>query len=670
MFFAKKKIFPQICLAHFLFALNFLFIYSRYPNYTFPLKEFDLLNILYILNFLLGCSFVSFIVFIIWNLHVNQYKEAISLLFHALSLDYGLSYFAEFYTGSATFFVTHPFYLKGAFIYTCSIAWGLSFCIIIFNYIKSRLFGGEAKKIDNIVQRKDVVNDIDIEVKKFNRLKISKEKSESSNINKISEIINDKKNAHLLPNLDLLHMEKKESVLINVEQQTKLLLQTLKDFGVIAIVKDVFIGPVVTLYSIELAPGIKASRVIALSSDISRLMTAFSVRISTIPGKNLLGVEISNPKRQIVYFKEGMLSEKYIKFNGQLPIYLGSNIFGEPEVFDLSNMPHLLVAGTTGSGKSVGIHTILLSLLHKKTFHEVKLILVDPKKLELTPYEDIPNLLLPVVTEPQKAIQALNWAVKEMERRYDLMSKIGVRNISSFNEKIKKEKNILELEDSDNRAFEFIVIVIDELADLMLLVGKEFEMYVQRIAQMGRAAGIHMIIATQRPSVDVITGTIKANFPTRISFKLSTKVDSRTILGDMSGAEQLLGSGDMLYLSNAGKITRIHGGFASEDDVFNVVSFLKKQDKPQYIDLSLYDLKDNDTNCDVNNGDDPYYYEALKLIKHEKKISTSFLQRSFPIGYNRAASLVERMEKEGYVTKGDKFGRNRDIISDNINNVT
>lgn len=467
-----------------------------------------------------------------------------------------------------------------------------------------------------------------------------------------------------LPGIELLSIGKKIDIKINIEEQKELLVRTLAEFGVEAKIVEVFIGPVVTLFSIELAPGIKAVRVINLSEDIARSMEAFSVRISSIPGKNLLGVEIANAKRQMVYFKEGISSEVYSNFEGNLPLYLGCNIYGEHEVFDLSTMPHLLVAGTTGSGKSVGIHTMLLSLLYQRSYEEFKLILIDPKKLELTPYEDIPYLLFPVVTEAKDAIRAVKWAVHEMESRYKAMSKIGVRNITSYNLKIQDLNSDMPIDERYER-FSYIVVVIDEMADLMLLAGKEFEIYVQRLAQMGRAAGLHMIIATQRPSVDVITGTIKANFPTRISFKLSTKLDSRTILGDMSGAEQLLGSGDMLYLGNNGKLKRIHGSFVSEEDVLLVVDFLKSQGAPQYIDLDFDSVETGDSVGTLGltvEEDDALYDEAVSLIRAEKKVSTSFLQRCFPIGYNRAAKLIERMEKEGVITKGDKFGRNREIL--------
>lgn len=465
---------------------------------------------------------------------------------------------------------------------------------------------------------------------------------------KINEVL------HILPPLSILTIGEKIKLKTNFEEQQESLKKVLKDFGIDAKIIEIIPGPVVTLYSIELAPGIKSSRVINLSDDIARSMETFSTRISTIPGKNLLGIEISNEKRQIVYFKEGLITPKYQNFAGNLPLYLGCNIYGEHEVFDLSTMPHLLVAGTTGSGKSVGIHTMLLSLLFKKRFDELKLILIDPKQLELTPYQQIPHLILPVVTQAKQAIQAVKWAVKEMDARFKNMSSMGVRHITTFNEKVEKTK--------ESEKYPFIVIVIDEMADLMLVAGKEFELYVQRLAQMGRAAGIHIIMATQRPSVNVITGTIKANFPTRISFRLSSKIDSRTILGDVSGAEQLLGSGDMLYLGNNGQIKRVHGSFVSEADVLETVNFWKEQAKPEYIVLKEEDDEEPGFERQDDGIEDEYYNQAVELIKLEKKVSTSFLQRNFPIGYNRAAKIIEKMEKEGIISKGDKFGRNREIF--------
>lgn len=597
-------------------------------------EKYNFFNYLFCLNYIFGYGFFAFLFCHFVFLRKDNFSYTILLFLNSIVFEFWLSYFG-FLSGFSVFLISYfnsYFFLISIFL----TLFVLFFSLYIFysNYTE--------KKNENFCElnlKKSIKKDIEIKQEEFNDKKIS-----------------------ILPSIDLLSIGKKIELFIDCDKQKSLLIEVLGDFHISVEVKSVFVGPVVTLYSIELAAGIKASRVISLSDDVARLMYAYSVRISTVPGQNLLGIEVANPKRQMVYFKEGMMSNVYNNFIGNLPLYLGCNIYGEHEVFDLATMPHLLVAGTTGSGKSVAIHTMLLSLFYKKSFEDVKLILIDPKKLEMTPYEDIPHLLLPIVTEAKTAIQAVKWAVEEMERRYYAMSQIGVRNIGSYNQKIKSFKNS-KCNGQEYKKLSYIVVVVDEMADLMLVVGKEFEVYIQRLAQMGRAAGIHMIIATQRPSVDVITGTIKANFPTRISFKLSSKIDSRTILGDMSGAEQLLGAGDMLYLGNSGKISRIHGSFVSEEDVFNVVEFLKRQGEPQYIDLSFDSIEkemEGDLFVDVTN--DPYYDEVVKLIKSEKKVSTSFLQRCFPIGYNRAAKLIERMEKEGVISKGDKFGRNREIL--------
>lgn len=455
-----------------------------------------------------------------------------------------------------------------------------------------------------------------------------------------------------LPPFDLISIGKKQAINIDINSQKSSLMKVLKDFGIDAKIIDIQVGPVVTLYSVELAPGIKSARLINLSSDIARSMQVLSARIATIPGKNLLGIELANPQRQTVYFRESIESKKYKDCEANLPIALGSDIAGEPVVVDLSTMPHLLVAGTTGSGKSVAVHSMLLSLLFKLRPEECRIILIDPKMLELAPYEGIPHLLLPVVTESKEAVNALKWVVKEMESRYKKMAKLGVRNLTTYNAKIAQNN------ESDSK-MPFIVIVIDEMADLMLVAGREIEFCVQRLAQMARASGIHLIMATQRPSVDVITGTIKANFPTRISFKLASKIDSRTILGDSGGAEQLLGQGDMLYLATNSKLTRTHGGFVSENDMQNVVDFWKKQGEPEYIEIPS---EDSPGDLDIDDENEPYYKEAVELVRSTQKVSTSYLQRHFPIGYNRAAKIIEKMESDGIISAGDKFGRNREIL--------
>ena len=434
---------------------------------------------------------------------------------------------------------------------------------------------------------------------------------------------------------------------IELNKNSEFLEKILLDFGVEGKIKRISCGPVVTLNEFEPASGIKVSKIVNLTDDIARYTSSISARLATIPGKNTIGIEIPNSKRENVFLNEIIADEKFNKKEIKLPIALGKSISGVPIVSDLSAMPHLLIAGTTGSGKSVCINTIILSLLYKYSPEKCNLILIDPKMLELSTYEGIPHLLCPVITEAKKATAALGWAVKEMENRYKLMTSVGVKNIDGYNVKYKKH-------------MPYIVVIVDEMSDLMLLAGKEIENYIQRLSQMARAAGIHIIMATQRPSVDVITGTIKANFPTRISFQVSSKIDSRTILGEQ-GAEQLLGKGDMLFMSSANRIVRIHGPYVSELEIEKVNSFLRSQGKPNYID-EITIIKDNEINISGNdNKKDELYFKALDIIKLEKKASTSFLQRKLQIGYNRAARIMEMMEKEGIVGKANHVGK-REIL--------
>ena len=433
-----------------------------------------------------------------------------------------------------------------------------------------------------------------------------------------------------------------------LNKKSEFIEKILLDFGVEGKIKRISYGPVVTLNEFEPASGIKVSKIVNLSDDIARNTSSISSRVAIIPGKNTIGIEIPNSKRENVFLNEIIATEKFYKKEIKLPIALGKSISGVPIVSDLSTMPHLLIAGTTGSGKSVCINTIILSLLYKYPPKKCNLILIDPKVLELSAYEGIPHLLCPVITEAKKATAALGWAVKEMENRYKLMTSVGVKNIDGYNAKHKKH-------------MPYIVVIVDEMSDLMLIAGKEIENYIQRLSQMARAAGIHIIMATQRPSVDVITGTIKANFPTRISFQVSSKIDSRTILGEQ-GAEQLLGKGDMLFMSAANKITRIHGPHVSESEIEKVNSFLKSQGKPDYInEITIF--KDNKTtNGEINNNEkDELYFKALEVVKLEKKASTSFLQRKLQIGYNRAARIIEMMEKEGIVSPANHVGK-REIL--------
>ena len=434
----------------------------------------------------------------------------------------------------------------------------------------------------------------------------------------------------------------------NENNNPEFLEKILLDFGVNGKIKKVSHGPVVTLNEFEPAAGIKVSKIINLSDDIARNTSSESARIATIPGSNTIGIELPNSDRENVYLSEILDNSSFKKKEIKLPIALGKNISGTPIIGDLSAMPHLLIAGTTGSGKSVCINTIILSLLYKHTPERCKFILIDPKMLELSTYEGIPHLLCPVITEAKKAASVLGWVVKEMESRYRLMTKEGVRNIDSYNSKHKLP-------------MPYIVVVVDEMSDLMLVAGKEIENYIQKLSQMARAAGIHIIMATQRPSVDVITGTIKANFPTRISFQVTSKIDSRTILGEQ-GAEQLLGKGDMLYMSSANRIVRIHAPFVSDTEIEKINNFLRSQAEPDYVDEILNFADEKELNESKNQGEkDELYQTAVEIIKTEGKASTSFLQRKLQIGYNRAARIIDMMESEGIVSKANHVGK-RDVL--------
>lgn len=470
----------------------------------------------------------------------------------------------------------------------------------------------------------------------------------------------------------------------SLQQNARMLETVLDDFGVRGEITKVRPGPVVTLYELEPAPGTKTSRVIGLSDDIARSMSAVSVRVAVVPGRNVIGIELPNLEREMVYLRELLGSDAFERSSGKLNLALGKDIGGLPVTVDLSRMPHLLIAGTTGSGKSVGINTMILSLLYQMGPDTCKFIMIDPKMLELSVYEGIPHLITPVVTEPSKAVMALKWAVREMEDRYRAMSQMGVRNIAGYNgrlaEAVKKGeqltrrvqtgfdedgKPVMEDQPLSMEPLPFIVVVVDEMADLMLVAGKDIEAAVQRLAQMARAAGIHMIMATQRPSVDVITGTIKANFPTRISFQVTSKIDSRTILGEQ-GAEQLLGQGDMLYMAGGGRVTRVHGPFVSDEEVEHVVAHLRTQGTPEYIDEVTEDVEESSPLSGTGRASsDELYDEAVALIAREGKASTSFIQRHLQIGYNRAARIIEQMESEGVVSKANRVGR-REVLVGNV----
>ena len=471
-----------------------------------------------------------------------------------------------------------------------------------------------------------------------------------------------------------------------LEQNARMLEGVLDDFGVKGQILKVRPGPVVTLYELEPAPGIKSSRVISLADDIARSMSAISARVAVVQGRNAIGIELPNAKRETVFLREMLGSEAFEKSNLNLAIALGKNIGGEPVFADLARMPHLLIAGTTGSGKSVGINTMILSLLYRLPPERCKLIMIDPKMLELSVYEGIPHLLAPVVTDPRKAVVALKWAVREMEERYRKMSKVGVRNIDGYNARMKLAAQkgedlhrtvqtgfdpetgepVFEKEAMDLSPMPYIVVIIDEMADLMMVAGKDIEGAVQRLAQMARAAGIHVVMATQRPSVDVITGTIKANFPTRISFQVTSKIDSRTILGEQ-GAEQLLGQGDMLFMAGGGRISRLHGPFVADDEVEKIVSHLRAQGDPQYVEAVTEEPEDGSfgegggIGGEGGGSGDDLYDQAVQVVLRDKKVSTSYVQRRLQIGYNKAASLIERMEREGLISPANATGK-REIL--------
>ncbi len=473
-----------------------------------------------------------------------------------------------------------------------------------------------------------------------------------------------------------------------LEQNARMLESVLDDYGVKGEIVSVRPGPVVTMYELEPAPGLKASRVIGLADDIARSMSALSARVSTVPGRSVIGIELPNENREMVVLREMLSARDYGDGNQRLPLALGKNIGGDPVVANLAKMPHLLIAGTTGSGKSVAINTMILSLLYKLTPEDCRLIMIDPKMLELSVYDGIPHLLSPVVTDPKKAVVALKWVVGEMEERYRKMSKMGVRNIEGFNARVKDALDkgemfsrtvqtgfddetgepVFETEEFAPEKLPYIVVIVDEMADLMMVAGKEIEACIQRLAQMARASGIHLIMATQRPSVDVITGTIKANFPTRISFQVTSKVDSRTILGEM-GAEQLLGMGDMLYMAGGAKITRCHGPFVSDEEVEEIVNHLKAFGPPDYVG-GVVEGPDESKESDIDlvlglggntDGEDAIYDQAVQIVIKDRKCSTSYIQRKLAIGYNKAARLVEQMEEEGLVSPANHVGK-REIL--------
>ncbi len=528
-------------------------------------------------------------------------------------------------------------------IYLVSINFNIKFFINFLKFFLKKFKNLKEKKNETISKEQDNLETVTQE-----NIKPVQEDLPFNTLN--SDIV--KKYKFKLPLIDFLKNPTKEERERNnnddkVEEET--LEKILMDFGVEGKIKKVSRGPVVTLNEFEPAAGIKVSKIINLSEDIARNTSSESARISTIPGSNTIGIEIPNSSRENVYLREIISSSNFKTKENKLPIALGKNISGVPVIRDLSSMPHMLIAGTTGSGKSVCINTIILSLLYKHGPDKCKFILIDPKMLELSTYEGIPHLLCPVITEAKRAASVLGWVVKEMESRYRLMTRVGVKNIDGYNSKHKLP-------------MPYIVVVVDEMSDLMLVAGKEIEGYIQKLSQMARAAGIHIIMATQRPSVDVITGTIKANFPTRISFQVTSKIDSRTILGEQ-GAEQLLGRGDMLYMSSANKIVRIHAPYVSENEIEKINNFLRSQAEPDYVDeiLTFADEKETGQKSNNNESQDELYNSALELIKTEGKASTSFLQRKLQIGYNRAARIIDMMEENGEVSKANHVGK-REVL--------
>jgi DNA segregation ATPase FtsK/SpoIIIE, S-DNA-T family len=517
-------------------------------------------------------------------------------------------------------------------------------------------------------------------------------------VNEAQPSLLDRMNYQLPPLFMLAEPKKAVATKISedaLEQNARLLEGVLDDFGVKGEIINVRPGPVVTLYELEPAPGIKSSRVIGLADDIARSMSAISARVAVVQGRNAIGIELPNQRRETVYLRELLASQDFEKSKHRLPIALGKTIGGEPVIVDLARMPHLLVAGTTGSGKSVAINTMILSLLYRLKPEQCRLIMVDPKMLELSVYDGIPHLLTPVVTDPKKAVVALKWAVREMEDRYKKMSKVGVRNIDGFNARVAEAAGkgeiitrtvqtgfdrqtgeaIYEQEEMALSELPYIVVIVDEMADLMMVAGKDIEGAIQRLAQMARAAGIHLIMATQRPSVDVITGTIKANFPTRISFQVTSKIDSRTILGEQ-GAEQLLGQGDMLYMAGGGRISRVHGPFVADNEVEKIVAHLKMQGAPEYLTAITEDEPTGEDeegagpaaspgSMDAEEAGD-YYDRAVNIVLRDRKCSTSYIQRRLSVGYNKAASLVERMEKEGVVGPANHSGKREILVGEGV----
>ena len=630
--FISDLFFQSVGLVSYLISLTFILTGIN----IFRLKEFFLLieNVFFITVYcIFGTLFLSYF-----------YGDAFTRYINGNGGFVGNYFNQTFLNSLVQIHETTSFYILIFFI-TCLFLISVNFNPIKFYNLSLKIFNYLFKKREkNYTDKSEVINEYipQDEIKNLIQEDLPFIKAD----NKVNEKIKFK-----LPNLDLLKVPSKKERVSSDQNETnnsEFLEKILLDFGVNGSIKKVSHGPVVTLNEFEPAAGVKVSKIINLSDDIARNTSSESARIATIPGSNTVGIELPNNSRENVYLSEILNDVDFKKKDIKLPIALGKNISGKPIVGDLFSMPHLLIAGTTGSGKSVCINTIILSLLYRHTPDKCKFILIDPKMLELSTYEGIPHLLCPVITEAKKAASVLGWVVKEMESRYRLMTKEGVRNIDGYNVKHKLP-------------MPYIVVVVDEMSDLMLVAGKEIENYIQKLSQMARAAGIHIIMATQRPSVDVITGTIKANFPTRISFQVTSKIDSRTILGEQ-GAEQLLGKGDMLYMSSANRIVRIHAPFVSDNEIEKINNFLRSQAEPDYVDEILNFADEKEIGDSANQSDkDELYQQALEIIRSEGKASTSFLQRKLQIGYNRAARIIDMMEADGIVSKANHVGK-RDVL--------
>ena len=658
-----------------------LFTYSpEDPNFIFPdnkeINNFFGFKGSFVSDlFFQSVGLVAYLIsltFIITGINLLRSKEFIliieNIFFVVLYSIFGTLFLTHYYSDAFTLYINgnggfigsflNQTYLNKILLKNSQFAYYFLIILILFLFLKSINFNlfklyelilkylslFKKKKEKNYTNKNEIISEYipQDEIKNLIQEDLPFIKAENKTDSKIK---------FKLPSLDLFKIPSKkerEGFEKNENNDPEFLEKILLDFGVNGKIKKVSHGPVVTLNEFEPAAGVKVSKIINLSDDIARNTSSESARISTIPGSNTIGIELPNNSRENVYLSEILNNGDFKKRDIKLPIALGKNISGYPIVGDLSTMPHLLIAGTTGSGKSVCINTIILSLLYKHTPDKCKFILIDPKMLELSTYEGIPHLLCPVITEAKKAASVLGWVVKEMESRYRLMTKEGVRNIDGYNAKHKFP-------------MPYIVVVVDEMSDLMLVAGKEIENYIQKLSQMARAAGIHIIMATQRPSVDVITGTIKANFPTRISFQVTSKIDSRTILGEQ-GAEQLLGKGDMLFMSSANRIIRIHAPFVSDSEIEKINNFLRSQAEPDYVDEILNFADEKEIGDNQNQGEkDDLYEQALEIIRSEGKASTSFLQRKLQIGYNRAARIIDMMEANGVVSKANHVGK-RDVL--------